>query len=72
MVKLVDTPDLKSVVRKDVPVRLRLGAPYSILMPSQAYSKDPAGAGHAGFFVLRHPQLFSRLLRIFSTFISTF
>ncbi len=26
MVKLVDTPDLKSVVRKDVPVRLRLGA----------------------------------------------
>jgi hypothetical protein len=30
MVKLVDTPDLKSVVRKDVPVRLRLGAPFKI------------------------------------------
>ena len=30
MVKLVDTPDLKSVVRKDVPVRFRLGAPFKI------------------------------------------
>ena len=45
MVKLVDTPDLKSVVRKDVPVRLRLGAPIKSRIAELRSSIPPSNSG---------------------------
>lgn len=45
MVKLVDTPDLKSVVRKDVPVRLRLGAPIKSRIAELRSSIPPSDSG---------------------------
>jgi hypothetical protein len=55
VVKLVDTRDLKSRVRKDVPVRFRSRAPTTCITQYQAVSK-PAPLHRAAGFLLSRPM----------------
>lgn len=40
MVELVDTGDLSSSIRRDVPVQVRVGVPVQIVEWNRRYTKD--------------------------------